>query len=76
MDTCPIDDQIAAVERAKNECTIEYNATAKYYDNLTDIWRIDFLTLNRNEQGQLVATPDNCQSVYLNSDGITQLIVH
>lgn len=44
--------------------------------SLADIWRIDFFTLNRNEQGQLVPTPGDCQSVYLNSDGITQLIVY
>lgn len=76
VDTYPIDDQTMAVERAKNECTIEYNATSEYYDSLTDMWRIDFFTLNRNEQGQLVPTTGNCQSVYLNSDGITQLIVY
>lgn len=74
--TYPIDDQTAAVERAKNECTIEYNATSEYYDSLTDIWRIDFFTLNRNQQGQLVPILGNCQSVYLNGDGITQLIVY
>jgi hypothetical protein len=75
VDAYPIDDQVAAVKRAKNECTIEYNATSEYYDRLTDTWRIDFFTLNRNGQGQLVATPGDCQSVYLNSDGITQLVV-
>ena len=76
VDTYLIDDQTVAVERAKNECTIEYNATSEYYDSLADIWRIDFFTLNRNEQGQLVPTPGDCQSVYLNSDGLTQLIVY
>ena len=76
VDAYPIDDQTVAVERAKNECTIEYNATSEYYDSLTDIWRIDFFTLNRNEQGQLVPTPGNSQSIYLNSDGITLLVVY
>ena len=76
VDTCPIDNQTAAVERAKNECTIEYNATSAYYDRLTDIWRIDFFTLNRNEQGQFAVASGNCQSVYLNSDGVIQFIVY
>lgn len=75
VDVYPIEDQNAAVERAKNECTIEYNATSEYYDNDADIWRIDFFTLLQNENDTW-ATLGNCQSVYLNSDGITQLIVY
>ena len=75
IDTYPIDNQNAAVERAKNECTIEYNATSEYYDSNADMWRIDFLTINHNEDGTL-ATSGECQSVYMNSDGITQLIVY
>ena len=75
IDTYPIDNQNAAVERAKNECTIEYNATSEYYDSNADMWRIDFLTITHNEDGTL-ATSGECQSVYMNSDGITQLIVY
>lgn len=74
-DTYPIENQNAAVERAQNECTIDYNSTSEYYDSNADMWRIDFFTIIRNEDGSLVA-PGGCQSVYMNSDGITQLIVY
>lgn len=73
VDTFPVDNQASAVERAKNECTIEYNATSEYYDNETGMWRIDFMTLSK-EQGTAIV--GNCQSVYLDSDGITHLIVY
>lgn len=75
VDIYPIENQDAAVERAKNECTIEYNATSEYYDDNADMWRIDFLTVAHSEDDTW-ATPGNCQSVYMNSDGITQLIVY
>ncbi len=74
-DIYPIENQNVAVERAKNECTIEYNATSEYYDKDADIWRIDFFTLLQNEN-DMWTTIGNYQSVYLNSDGITQLIVY
>ena len=74
-DIYPIENQDAAVERAKNECTIEYNATSEYYDDNADIWRIDFFTVAHGEDDICAAT-GNCQSVYMNSDGITQLIVY
>ena len=74
-DTSPIENQTTALERAKNECTIEYNATSAYYDSDADMWRIDFLTVVHNENGA-VATSGDCQSVYMNSDGITQLVVY
>lgn len=72
-DLFPIDNQISAVERAKNECTIDYNAASEYYDEKTGMWRIDFLTLSI-EQG--IAAIGNCQSVYLDGDGITHLVVY
>ncbi len=70
----PIDDQASAVERAKNECTISYNATSEYYDSDADMWRIDFLTLEQGEQG--IAVTGDRQSVYLSGDGMTQLVVY
>lgn len=73
VDSYPINNQISAVERAKNECTIEYNLTSEYYDSETEMWRVDFQTLN---QEQKIATPGCRQSVYFNSDGITYLIVY
>ena len=75
VDIYPIDNQDAAVERAKNEGTIEYNATNAYYDDHADMWKIVFLTVAHSEDDSW-ATTGNCQSVYMNSDGITQLIVY
>ena len=75
VDVYPIENQDAAMERAKNECTIEYNTTSEYYDDNAHMWRIDFLTVIHSEDGTL-ATTGNCQSVYMNSNGITQLIVY
>ena len=74
-DLFPIENQNAAVERAKNECPIEYNATSEYYDDTADMWRIDFLTVTQSEDSTWT-TAGNCQSVYMNGDGITQLIVY
>ncbi len=77
VDIFPMEDQNAAVERAKNECTIEYNTTSEYYDAHADMWRIDFFTaaVVQNED-DIWTVAGNCQSVYMNSDGITQLIVY
>lgn len=74
-DLFPIESQAAALERAKNECTIAYRATSASYDGHADMWRIVFYTAARSEDGTW-AVAGNCQSVYLNSDGITQLIVY
>ena len=73
-DVCSIDGQESAVEQAKNECTISYNATSEYYDNEAEMWRVDFQTISK-ELGvtTLVGTR---QSVYLDNDGITHLIVY
>ena len=62
------------MEQAENECTIAYNATSEYYDNQAEMWRVDFQTIQR-EQG-VVMLVGTCQSVYLDNDGITHLIVY
>ena len=74
-DLFPIENQNAAVERAKNECTIEYNSTSEYYDMDADMWRIDFHTVVNNEDGTFAILGER-QSVYMDSDGVTQLIVY
>ena len=71
---CPVDDQESAVEQAKNECTIEYNATSEYYDRETEMWRVDFQTISREQE--FVILVGTRQSVYLDSNGITHLIVY
>lgn len=55
------------VEVAKAECTIEYNNSKIYQDTVADIWKVDFFT---------DGTLGNCQTVYLDSNGRTVLIVY
>lgn len=75
VDICPIENPAAAVERAKNECTMVYHTASAYYDATADMWRVDFLPAARSEDGAW-ATAGNCQSVYMTSDGVTQRIVY
>ena len=55
------------IERAQNECTIEYDTTALAYDNAADIWKVTFYT-----DGSI----GNSQDVYLNGNGLTALIIY
>ena len=55
------------IERAQNECTIEYNTTALAYDSAADIWRVTFYT---------EGSAGNSQDVYLNGSGLTALIIY
>ena len=70
----PISDQIEAEERAKTEVTVAYNATSHYRDTQAGIWCIDFFTLDRTEKG--IPVVSNSQKVYLNDDGVTQMVVY
>ncbi|MCQ2354797.1 MAG: hypothetical protein MJ102_06820 [Clostridia bacterium] len=54
-------------EIAEHECTIEYDSTKVYYDTIARIWKVDFFT-----QGM----DGGCQTVYLDSNGITVLVVY
>ena len=63
----PVSSTPEAVERAKNECTIEYNAVTAQYDPDNKIWAISFFTRN---------VPGGDQTVYLNDKGITLLIIY
>ncbi len=56
-----------AVERAKNECTIEYDTVTVLRDDRDKMWSVTFSTRN---------IPGGCQTVYLNNEGITLLIVY
>lgn len=56
-----------AIERAENECTIEYSATAVAYDSEVDIWRVTFFTED---------SVGNSQEVYLDGTGMTTLIIY
>ena len=56
-----------ALERAKKECTIEWNTSRVSFDKALGIWMVSFYT-----EGMLGG--DQC--VYLDSNGITLLIVY
>jgi len=56
-----------ALERAKKECTIEWDASHVSFDNELNVWMVSFYT-----EGMLGG--DQC--VYLDSNGKTLLIVY
>ncbi len=56
-----------AIERAKNECTVEYDTVTVLRDGWDKMWSVTFSTRN---------TLGGCQTVYLDSKGITLLIVY
>ena len=56
-----------AAERAKNECTIEYDTVTVLRDGWDYVWSVTFST-----RGIL----GGCQTVYLNDEGVTLLIVY
>lgn len=53
-----------ALTRAKAECTISYISTSVAYDEASGMWQVTF-----SATGETL-------SVYLDSDGITRLVVH
>lgn len=54
-------------ERAKNECTVEYDSVTTYFDTDECVWKVHFCT-----DGMVGGD----QSVYLDYDGKTLLIVY
>ncbi len=58
---------IDAIVRAKFELTIEYDTISVSYDEISNMWRVDFWTLDLD---------GNSQSVYINDNGLTCYIVY
>lgn len=56
-----------AVQRAEAECTISYDSVTCRYDSVADMWDVSFFT---------AGMAGGCQDVYLNSSGVTCLIVY
>ena len=56
-----------AIERAKNECTIEWDTTQVYFDSEAGIWKVVFYT-----SGMVGGD----QSVYLGVNGKTVLVIY
>ena len=53
--------------QALNECTIEYDTVTVNYDEAAQVWEANYSTAN---------TLGNCQSVYMDENGVTLLIVY
>ena len=66
-DKAPVGDAEAAIQRAREECTVTYDAVSAWYDPTADMWKVSFSTAG-------MAGGDQC--VYLGSDGVTRLIVY
>ena len=62
-----IQNKADAVDRAKKECTIEYDTVLFSYDSHAPMWKIVFFTAGE---------PGADQAVYLNSEGVTCLVVY
>jgi len=56
-----------AAQRATAECTISYDSVTCSYDSEADMWNVSFFTSG---------VVGGCQDVYLNSSGVTCLIVY
>lgn len=56
-----------AAARAKGECTVQYDSVQVYYDGTADMWKVVFYA---------EGTAGGSQSVYLDSLGVTRLIVY
>ena len=52
--------------QALNECTIEHDTVSTAFDEAAQVWEVTFST----------GTPGGCQSVYMDCDGVTLLIVY
>lgn len=55
-----------AKSQAIRECTIDYDTVSVAYDDTAEIWEVTFS----------MGTPGGCQSVYMDRDGLTLLIVY
>ncbi len=66
-DILTINSAADAAERAKAECTLEYSDIQVTYDPETKMWNVGFYTKGID---------GNCQNIYMNERGITELIVY
>lgn len=68
MEPVPMSNRIWDVKtQALNECTIEYDTVTVNYDETAKVWEVTYSTAN---------TLGNCQSVYMDENGVTLLIVY
>ena len=63
--TLPINTASEAIERAKAECTVQYDKIIVYRDEEAGMWKVEF---------QILYGYQGYQYIYLNDDGITQMV--
>lgn len=68
----PVADYDSALQRAAQECTIAYDRAEVYYDPEADMWMVLFC--EESEEGLIVL--GGGQSVYVDGEGITHMIVY
>lgn len=73
---CKITNASEAIERAKNECTIEYDTIDVFYDNMSDMWKAFFYTKGASEKTPKTPGSRNSQTVFLDGNGRTCNIVY
>ena len=73
---CEITNVDEAEERAKKECTIQYDTVDVFYDSTADMWKAFFYM--KETTGKSPKTPGswNSQTVFFDGDGLTQYIVY
>ena len=63
----PVTNAPEAIAQAVKECTVEYTKIVVYRDEAAGMWRVEF---------QIMYGHIGYQYVYLNNDGITQMITN
>ena len=64
---CPVTNAPEAIAQAVKECNVEYTKIVVYRDEAAGMWRVEF---------QILYGHGGYQYVYLNNDGITQMIAN
>ena len=64
---CPVTSAPEAIAQAVKECNVEYSKIVVYRDEAAGMWRVEF---------QILYGHGGYQYVYLNNDGITQMIAN
>lgn len=64
---CPVTNAPEAIAQAVKECNVEYSKIVVYRDEAAGMWRVEF---------QILYGHGGYQYVYLNNDGITQMIAN
>lgn len=64
---CPVTNAPEAIAQAVKECNVEYTKIVVYRDEAAGMWRVEF---------QILYGHGGYQYVYMNNDGITQMIAN